>query len=71
VEVYKDNLKFNFDAGYASQYLFLRGDSMKDDTSIYQCKHSTYIKLKKVIKNEAGDRIFYFYEPIGCTPIRS
>lgn len=68
VEVYREPIKFNFDDGYESQYLF-GNNKPKDGISSYQCSYSSSVKLKKIEKISDGKVTFYIYEPIGCTPI--
>ncbi len=68
VEVYREPIKFNFDDGYESQYLF-ESNNKKDIILSYRCSYSSSIKLKKIEKISEGKVTFYIYEPIGCTPI--
>ncbi|MFH7767435.1 hypothetical protein [Acinetobacter sp. BSP-28] len=69
IEVYREIIKFNFDDGYESQYLFSSSDSMKEAISAYECSYSSSIKLKKVEKVSEGKVTFYIYEPLDCIPI--
>lgn len=68
VEVYREPIKFNFDDGYESQYLF-GNNKPKDGISNYECSYSSSIKLIDILKSEEKDKVLYIYEPIGCTPI--